>query len=255
MQLSKQELIDLLNDKEFYDSLLPDAQKMTDKTLGGFLKDSSQNIDLAYDALLDSIERIIIKIKAGTYESQGAETIKHHKNQIKKYVNLSINSYLVDRSRRWGSDIKTNAPAARARKEAPSDSSHEEFFDKIHQDVYTRTSKSKFKEGALEDLISKANLSDDEKWIVRIRSSDMKLSECIGREKLLPIDQNAMLSTCREIENEKPEAKQKSMLNCTCRFVEMSFLEIEQKYGGKSDTYRKRYRKAVDKLRSVAENA
>jgi superfamily II RNA helicase len=251
MQLSRQELSDILKSNKFYLSLETEALKMTNHTLGGFLRGSSQNIDITHDAVGNAIEGLLKKIKDGTYDGQGAENIGHHKNRIRRYIIKSINSYLVDRSRRWGSNINTNAPAARARVEAPTDTNKTAFFDKLHQDIHTRSSKSKFKEGALDELISKVNLSDDEKWIVDIRSSDIKLSNCIGRKESQSEDQDLSRSTCQDLENEKPISKQKPIPNCTCHFVELTFTEIAQIYGGKPDTYQKRFKKAIDKLQAV----
>jgi len=253
MQLSKQELCEILNNSKFYLSLKPEALKMTNHTLGGFLRGSSQNTEITHDAVGYAIEGLLEKIKDGTYDGQGAENIDHHKNRIRKYIIRSINSYLVDRSRRWGSNINTNAPAARARVEAHEDTDKTAFFDKLHQDIHTRSSLPKFKEGALGELIAKANLSDDEKWIVDIRSSDIKLSKCIGRKESQFENQDLSRSTCQELEDEKPISKQKPIPNCTCHFVVLTFTEIAQTYGGKPDTYQKRFKKAIDKLQAVIE--
>ena len=160
---------------------------------------------------------------------------------------------MVDRSRRWGSDLKTQAPAARSRVENHVGSDETRFFDKLHQEIHTRSSKSEFQEGVLDLLISKANLSDNEKWIINIRASDVKLSRCINRENSNYKNKDLTLSTCQELEDEKPIEKQKTVPSCTCHFVELTFLEIAKKYGGKADTYEKRFKRAIKKLKVVAE--
>lgn len=136
---------------------------------------------------------------------------------MKRYLYLSIKSYLVDRARRWGSNIKTNAPAARARLEPSDDIIESDFFDIIQNDIHARSNKSLFRQGLLEELIDRANLTDDEKWIVEIRTSDLKQSECHKR------------------------------------FITLTFAEIAQIFDGKADTYEKRYKRAVSKLKDVSE--
>lgn len=253
MHLSTDELMTILKTHDFYKSIKIPSQSITGRTLGSFLKDKSEVVDIAHDALGLAIEEVLNKVRTGKINCPEAKTTFKTLKNIESYLLTSVNNYVVDRSRRWGSGLETKKPGARARVEAHSESSDADFFDMVHQGVHTRTSLSKFKEGALEDLISKADLSDDEKWIVRIRSSDIKLSRCIGREERQSDSQDLTRSTCFEIENSKPKSEQKPNTKCTCHFVELTFVEIADLFGGKADTYQKRFKKATDKLRSVAE--
>jgi len=253
MNLNTEELISVLGTTDFYSSLKIPSELATKYKLGRFLRDSSEIKEIAQDALGTSIETLLLKVLEGGFSTKDSEKAFKNERDIEGYLLRSVNNYLIDRAKRWGSHINTNAPAARSRVQVPLDIADSEFFDTIIQGVHTRTSVSRFEEGALDKLIDKANLTEDEKWIIKIRSSDIKLSKCVGRESSLRMDRNLMLSTCQDLEELKPSSKRKAIPNCTCRFIEMPFSEIEKKYGGKADTYQRRFKKGVDKLRQVAE--
>lgn len=217
MPLNKQELMGTLNELVSSTKLKKDSEYMTRKTLGGYLKGSSQDIQIAHDAVGEAIETILIKIQGDAFNYVEGESSTHYKHRMQKYLYLSIKSYLVDRARRWGSNIKTNAPAARARLEPSDDIIESDFFDIIQNDIHARSNESLFRQWLLEELIDRANLTDDEKWIVEIRTSDLKQSECHKR------------------------------------FITLTFAEIAQIFDGKADTYEKRYKRAVSKLKDVSE--
>ena len=217
MQLNKQELMGTLNELVSSSKLKKDSEYMTRRTLGGYLKGSSQDIQIAHDAVGEAIETIFIKIQGDAFNYVEGESSTHYKHRMQKYLYLSIKSYLVDRARRWGTNIKTNAPAARARLEPSNDIIEADFFDIIQNDIHARSNESLFRQGLLEELIDRAKLTDDETWIVETRVSDVKQSQC---EK---------------------------------RFITLSFAEIAQIFGGKADTYEKRYKRAVSKLKDVSE--
>jgi len=218
MPLNKQELMNsltaLVSSQKFKDN----SEYLTRRMLGGHLKGSTQDIQIAHDAAGEAIETVIIKIESGAFYYGDAESGSYDEEHMKRYLYLSIKSYLIDRARRWGSNTntKTNAPAARSRLISSDEDVEDDFIDTI-QDIHAHSNKSLFRQGLLEELIDRANLTDDEKWIVEVRTSDLKQSECHKR------------------------------------FITLTFAEIAHIFDGKADTYEKRYKRAVSKLKQVSE--
>ena len=255
MPLSHEELKNIMNRSNFYPELIQSAKYATYKTLGGFLKGSSQVNEISEDAVGESIAKFLLKLKSGKINGDNSNSTINTEQELTSYILVSVANYLIDRSRRWGTDPKTNKPATRSRLENVGNINHDDFFDLLLADqteIHTIT----YEEGILDKLIDNTNLTENESWILNIRRTELVLSSCSGEliDKFdvdnLSMNRCMVKDTVTDANGIKDNFKQKS--NCSCGFVEMTFAEIAKKYGGKGDTYQKRYKKAVEKIRSTA---
>ena len=210
----KQLLINLVAMIRIRAQTIKAATSITYKKLSAVTKGSNEMELIAEDALSESYELLTKSILAGNFNLKESISQAEAENSIAKYLLISVSGYCDKRLRQWSQCNEQGNVGTKARVVLTEEEHmHSEGLDIVRLKYVGSGESENDKPFNMDELLDELDLSDDERWIVKTKS------------------------TICEIAKEKGKVKA------------ITFAQIAQQYGQSEDKYRKQHKRAVDKIK------
>jgi len=210
----KQLLIDLLAEITSRTKTRNAATSITYKKLNAVTKGSNEMKLIAEDALSESYMLLSENIIAGEFKLGDDISLSKRENAIAKYLLMTVSNYCNKRLRNWSLFNENGKLGTRARVVLSVEEHMQSEGLDIVRSKYVNTDKSDndipFN---MNELLSELDLTDDERWIINLKSTICEVAKKNGKAKAI------------------------------------TFAQIAKKHGQSEDKYRKQHKKALNNIK------
>ena len=190
------------------------AASITNKKLKAVTNGSNEMKLIAEDALSDSYEILWSNIHDGSFKLKENISQAESENSIAKYLLMTVSSYCDKRLRQWSQCNEQGKVGTKARVVlSEEEHMHCEGLDIVRLKYASPDENEDDKPFNMNSLLDELDLTDDERWIVKIKSTICKTAKAKGKTKAI------------------------------------TFAQIAKQYGQSEDKYRKQHKRAVNKIK------
>jgi hypothetical protein len=190
------------------------ANSITYKKLKGVTNGSNEMELIAEDALSDSYEILSNNIHDGSFKLKESISQAEAESSIAKYLLMTVSSYCNKRLREWSLCNEQGNLGTKARVVlSEEEHMHSEGLDIVRLKYASPDANENDKPFNMSKLLAELDLTDDERWIVNLKSTICEIAQEQGRIKAI------------------------------------TFAKIANKYGQSEDKYRKQHKRAVNKIK------